>query len=293
MSGEDFPDASVAAAIPALDDLRSGSTMLLVKKQGIPPVVEAELRRLHPEEISIVGGPGAVSEGVATSLRTVTGVAQISRFAGADRYETSVKVATPLFLWMEGYEPGRVFIASGEDFADAVTAAQLNPLQNSSGVAAPVLLTRRDSLPPSVRDYLRDQPPWMEDQEVVVVGGPGAVSERVAAEIRTLRPEAKFTRLGGKDRYETAAKVARSRAEQPAHVYLATGRDFPDALVAASAVSGDVAASVASGTASRILLTLKDCHPLSTAAALTAFPLAARTVVGQADVAYLGTRACP
>lgn len=61
----------------------------------------------------IVGRPGAVSAGVATLLRTITGAARISRFGGADRYATSVAVAKTLFLWTEGYEPGRVFIAAG------------------------------------------------------------------------------------------------------------------------------------------------------------------------------------
>lgn len=281
-SGESFADAMIAASIPSLG---SNQVMLLVRKDSIPSGVEAELRRLRPASARIIGGAGAVSEKVAQAVKALTTKNEIHRYGGRDRYETSVKAAA-LFLLPQGYAPGAVIIASGEDYADAITAAQLN--NRTPGM--PVILTRAKSMPAPVVKYLREQPPWA-GQESVVVGGPAAVSEEVATIVRKLRPQAAFTRLGGKDRYETAAKVVAFVGLKGVNrVYLATGKDFPDALVASAAA---VTQTPTQGAAhARLLLTTQTCQPPSTASTLAAVPGATRIVVGLPTTSYGGSAVC-
>ncbi len=61
VSGRSFPDALSSAALGA-------GPVLLVEPNSIPEVVAEELRRLSPQKIYIVGGPGAVSESVELEL---------------------------------------------------------------------------------------------------------------------------------------------------------------------------------------------------------------------------------
>ena len=63
-TGENFPDALTAAAAAAQAD----GPVLLVRSNSIPATTAAELTRLSPSTIVIVGGPGAISYGAQSSL---------------------------------------------------------------------------------------------------------------------------------------------------------------------------------------------------------------------------------
>jgi hypothetical protein len=65
-TGEAFADA--LAGGPAADAL--GGPVLPVAKAGIPAPILSELDRLDPARIVILGGPGAVSEAIATQLQS-------------------------------------------------------------------------------------------------------------------------------------------------------------------------------------------------------------------------------
>ena len=63
-NGYNFPDALSAAPVAGLD----GAPVLLVAADGIPGVIQAELSRLKPGRIVVLGGVNAVSERVAQKL---------------------------------------------------------------------------------------------------------------------------------------------------------------------------------------------------------------------------------
>ena len=63
-TGENFPDAPRAATAAAEAD----GPVLLVRSNSIPATTAAELTRLGPSTIVIVGGPGAISYGAQSSL---------------------------------------------------------------------------------------------------------------------------------------------------------------------------------------------------------------------------------
>ena len=68
-NGLGFPDA--LAGGPAAD--MEGAPLLLVRTDSIPPETEAEILRLAPQRIVILGGTGVVSDTVATQLEALIG----------------------------------------------------------------------------------------------------------------------------------------------------------------------------------------------------------------------------
>ncbi len=151
------------------------------------------------------------------------------RIAGADRYQTAVLVSSAAFA--PGVE--RVFLASGIDYPDALSAAPI-----AAALGAPLLLTARDALPAVVVTELARLAPTAE---VVIVGGTAVVSTAVESRLRQLGYT--VSRVLGLDRYDTSRALITAHAAPSTTVYLATGRNFPDALAAAAA-AGSVAAPV-------------------------------------------------
>ena len=143
------------------------------------------------------------------------------RIAGTDRFDTAARVSRGLF-------PGTrriVHVATGRDFPDALAAT---PTVVASG--GPLLLVDRDRIPDVVGDDLRRLSP----DEIVVLGGPAAVSRDVELALQAFAPTVR--RLAGPDRYATAvATVPEDRS--PTTAMVATGEDFPDGLAAGAAAA--------------------------------------------------------
>ncbi|WP_374699911.1 cell wall-binding repeat-containing protein, partial [Microbacterium sp. B24] len=100
-TGANFPDALSAAAVAASD----GGPLLLTSPDALPSVVHAELSRLQPASIVVIGGFAAVSPSVERSLE---GIAPTSRIAGDDRYATARSVVSSGFATAP-----TVFLATG------------------------------------------------------------------------------------------------------------------------------------------------------------------------------------
>lgn len=141
-----------------------------------------------------------------------------TRLAGGDRYATAARVARNRF-------PGgtTVVLATGQSFPDALAGGPL-----AASLDAPLLLTRGDELPRVTRDAITDLPV----EEVVVLGGQAAVADEILGELDDLGLAVERTH--GSDRYATAAAIARALGGSSTRVFLAAGRDFPDALTAAA-----------------------------------------------------------
>lgn len=142
------------------------------------------------------------------------------RLAGEDRFETAVAIS------QQGYPEGAdtVYVASGELFPDGLAAA---PAAASDD--APLLLTRAGYLPDAIAEEIERLSPEL----VVIVGGEPSVSPAVAAELEGLATE--VVRIGGVDRFETSRLIAQYAFEGSENAFIATGRNFPDALSAGAA----------------------------------------------------------
>ncbi len=162
--------------------------------------------------------------GADTTAWTFQIGAKERRLSGPDRFATATTIART-------YVPSAdtVFLATGRGFADALSGT---PAAAAAG--APILLTQPDELPDPTRQLLVDLAP----SRVVVLGGRGAVSDEVAAEVESVTG-ATVDRLSGSDRYATSVRITQAAFQPGVHtVLVATGTGFADAL-AGGAVAAD------------------------------------------------------
>jgi putative cell wall-binding protein len=155
-----------------------------------------------------------------------------SRTAGADRYEQAAKVSAGEFM-----QSDTVYVASGEKFADALSAGSVAGVKK-----APLLLTPAATLPAvTVNEIVRLKP-----KNVVVVGGEASISKLVVdgitENLKSAGSTAKVTRIAGADRYE-GSRLLIENAEfgvpSTTWSYVADGRNFPDALAATPPATKD------------------------------------------------------
>lgn len=220
-SGERSPDALGAAFLAGAGD----APVLLTQADAVPAVTLAALVELGVTDIAVIGGSAVVSDEIITQLRGL-GYAT-GRVGGLDRYETSRAIATAGSLRRDvgslDDDGPTAMVTSGEGFADALAGA---PLAYAEGF--PLLLT-----PGKV---LSEQPAaalvQLGIEQVLLLGGPGAVSAEVEAQIKALGITVR--RLSGVDRTATATAIADLAVDElgwPAtHVTLARGDGFADAL---------------------------------------------------------------
>lgn len=156
----------------------------------------------------------------------------VGRLGGADRFEAAVtmsRAAYPDEALASGDRPSVVYIANGLNFPDALAAGP------AASLDAGVLLTvTPDAVPKVVEDELGRLSP----ARIVVVGGPGSVGEGVMSVLRRhVDTPSQVVRVGGADRYETGRNVIRSTFDHADAAFIATGRNYPDALAAGPAAA--------------------------------------------------------
>jgi hypothetical protein len=90
-TGENFPDALGAGPAAAMVK----GPILLVQSDAIPSATAAELVRLSPGKIVIVGGTAVVSASVEAALGAYAST--VERVAGANRYETAAQLSAAIY----------------------------------------------------------------------------------------------------------------------------------------------------------------------------------------------------
>ena len=251
-TGTNFPDSLAAGPAAAL----SRAPILLTSPRGLPDATRAELLRLRPASIVILGGTGVVPSGVESELRAYTSGA-VHRLAGPDRYATAAAISRAHF------GPGApvAYVASGRGFPDALSAGAA-----AAALGGPVLLVEPTIIPPAVQAELARLRP----AKIVVAGGAAVVSDAVLTALRAYTPGA-VTRQWGLDRYATAAAISAAAFPQAATVHLATGLNFADA------VAGVPAAALGGGP---LLLASTGALPQATYAELERLDVSQVTLLG-------------
>ena len=203
--GENFPDALCAAPLARKYD----APILLTEKQQLTSDAKAELIRLSVKKVFIVGGTGVIS--LATENEVEALGIEVTRIAGNDRYETSVKVAENI-----GTDNG-IVLATGGNFPDALSIAPI-----AASKQMPILLTNKDVLPDSVSSYVQGK----TIPNTYIVGGTGVIANTVSQKFSNVK------RLSGSDRYQTNVAIVEEFGKDTGFntLYVATGEDFPDAL---------------------------------------------------------------
>jgi putative cell wall-binding protein len=161
-SGEVFPDALSGGPAAA----RDGGPVLLVQSSGIPAATQAELQRLAPERVVVLGGALRIPDSVMSEAAGFATSRTATRMSGNTRYGTAADVSAKT-------HPGGaavVYIATGENFPDALAAVPA-----AAKGQAPLLLVTPSGIPSEVDAELRRLNP----SSIVVLGGETAVSNIV------------------------------------------------------------------------------------------------------------------
>lgn len=211
-TGENYADALCAAPLAR----KYNAPILFTNTASLNENAKKELIDCKIKNVIIVGGTGAVSQNTENQIKALG--MTITRIAGINRYDTSVKIAQKLG------KIEKITVATGNDYPDALSIATIAAIEGM-----PILLTDKDSIPTDTMTYINNN---KNVSQTYVVGGTGVISDTVSGKL------VKSLRLAGANRYETNTKILnyfRSDLDM-AQVFLATGRNFPDAL-ACSALS--------------------------------------------------------
>ncbi|MGC7872234.1 alpha/beta fold hydrolase [Desulfosporosinus sp. SYSU MS00001] len=206
--GNDFPDA--LAGVPLAHKLNA--PLLLTDGTSLNKDTEAEIIRLNPQKIYILGGPVVIPETVESELKDKG--RDVKRLGGVDRYDTASLIAQEL-----GFSNGKAVLAYGENFPDALAVSSWAAYND-----VPILLTETNELPTETLKALQD----LNVTSTYIIGGKAVISERLEESLKEYNMNP--TRYWGNDRYETAIAVAQGLKTDNNHLFLATGLNFPDAL---------------------------------------------------------------
>ena len=148
------------------------------------------------EQVILLGGEAAVSSAVADAITAAGDGIDVIRLAGANRYETSVAVNSwafaetfpgtpevvaaplPYDFGLESIANTNVFMARGDNFADALAGAPIVSQRN-----AMLVLTAQDTLSPATGAFLAEPTrvnPFFN--QVTALGLGAAISNSVLAE---------------------------------------------------------------------------------------------------------------
>lgn len=217
---DDFADA--LAGVPLAHYL--DAPILLTATKNLHWATKAEIQRLNAEHVILLGGTGAISEEVRSTLESM-GVT-VERISGANRYGTAAEIANR--LRDEGSNFDTAFIAVGTNFADALAASAYAAINEQ-----PILLTQTNRIPIALSEAISS----LGINHTYVVGGQGVISN----DVFTLLPNPR--RISGSNRYGTAVALAEEFLEADTlNIYISTGLNFPDAIA-----GGVLAAKMGSG----------------------------------------------
>jgi len=193
----------------AADPLAAGSLcwvydapLLLVSANSVPASVMAalvEIENRNPGvKVHVVGGPGSVPAARLTQIAAVVGSENVERLPYGDRFATAANIAER--VRQVAPERGKTvpsvaLVANGADSNTFFDALALSAI--SARIGAPILLVRRDAVPPATAAELVQSEP----AKVYVAGGSGTVSESVQTQLGALR-------WSGRTRYDTACFIA-------------------------------------------------------------------------------------
>jgi hypothetical protein len=221
LSRDDLPaDALAGSALAA----RQNGPLLLTGSKVLSPQAAAELKRILPagSTVFLLGGTQALSPAVANSVHALGFT--VDRIAGADRYDTAVKIADRVTA-----HPAQILVATGNDFADALSAGAAA----GATYGAVVVLSNDKAMPTETAQYLhRFGTDFGPNSGIVLT----AVGGQALKAIDSGHQGYWRLPLVGADRYQTSYLVARTFFPYLDAAGVATGAAWPDALSGGAAM---------------------------------------------------------
>lgn len=149
------------------------------------------------------------------------------RVAGNDRFDTALEAAEQLKKTLEVEKFENIIIASGMDYADALSGTYLAKVKN-----APILLIngKSDAVMKEVAEYAKAN--LKDEGTIYILGGEVAVPAKFNTYIDS--ENIKVARLAGKNRYETNLAILQEAGVEGKDVLVCTGTNFADSLSASA-----------------------------------------------------------
>lgn len=280
--GDAFPDALAGNALAGA----AGAPILLTRPGSLPSETADAIEELAGEDtvLHFLGGTDAISDAVVDAALALipvpdedengmeTSTAVFWRIDGATRYDTAINIATfmsdNLTIGTTFTGERSVFVTVGNNFADAVAVGPLAYDGKSPVLLVPSLpedSTIEDAEANPYVDKMLDALIDLDIDSVIILGGPAAVAPSVEAAIAQRLGPDKIDRIGGANRFQTAALIADYARDQLAfniqNVLIARGENNPQAFadaLAGGTFGGEVKAP--------IVLVRPDSLPIDTAA---------------------------
>jgi putative cell wall-binding protein len=124
-TGGNFPDALAAAPVAA----KMGWPLYLADPAGMQGSLVTRMKAAGVKKVIVLGGTSAVSAATMNQL-TAAGM-PATRWSGSDRYDTARVVATNSLGAYSGLTVGKLALATGENFPDALAGGVMQGLSGS------------------------------------------------------------------------------------------------------------------------------------------------------------------
>lgn len=224
------PAADLSRALACAPLSREASAPLLyADAAGAPAATLAELARLRPRRLVVLGTAAALPDAVVASAASAAGATVIERIAGADAPEAAATIAGR--VW-PSFASTTTVLACADSYADTLAAASL-----AAARRYPLVLTAPGAtLSPSAAAFLAAHA--AETSRTIVVDGSGAIADSALAGLPSV------VRVSGEDRFQTNARALRLAYPAPEpvapFVVAPSGPDALTAVVAAAHAPGGV-----------------------------------------------------
>lgn len=242
-SGQVYADAlTVAPAVHSVD-----GNLALTAKSGLSDSIKKSFDKLYvdqaPSRVYIIGGESTLPKNIETDLQTRFPTSDIVRLGGADRYETSRRIAARFFT----NSSKEAFLATGQNFPDSLSAGAV-----AGALNAPVILVNGSAN--KVDDATLQTLESVGADDTIIAGGEVSVTKSIETQLKTKFGTDKVQRKSGLTRYATNYElnlmVDVDVDSSDSTVWLASGQVFPDALSVSA---------IAARPQSRLYLTRPDC----------------------------------
>lgn len=164
-TGDDYGDALSISPIAAKFQM----PILLVPKDSIPQYVKDFVSGKNIPKTYVLGGTDIISDSVSSQF------ANVQRITGNDKFDRNINI---IKTFEDELSFNNIFIASGENFPDALSGSALASLNNN-----PIILTGMRYNPVTTRNYVAGKLPIVG--QIDVLGGVGALLESTISDLTT------------------------------------------------------------------------------------------------------------
>ncbi|MGC7871943.1 cell wall-binding repeat-containing protein [Desulfosporosinus sp. SYSU MS00001] len=170
VNGEHFPDALSISSYAAAH----GIPILLTRPDSLPAETASALAQMGVRQVTLIGGTAVIQKTVEDQLAKLPQpVTVTARYAGYDQYETNSIVLNQL-----PYNSSHVYVATGENFPDALAGAALAAKTNS-----PIFLFPSKPLASYTSSYLDEK--RSSGTAFTILGGWGVINYKMESILRT------------------------------------------------------------------------------------------------------------